>query len=96
MTGLGLYHLQAKANHSCEPTCQAHCYDMSDHTMDFIVSGKALTAGHELTLTYSDPKLSSQDRRMRLQDTYNFLCSSERCQREELEERMAAATTAEP
>ena len=90
MTGFGLYRLLAKANHDCEPSCEAQAFNMADHTMD-LTARRPLRAGEELTIMYVDPKLPRSERRRRLASNYFFHCSCGRCERERDSEGCSAA-----
>ena len=78
--GGGLYRLQSKMNHACEPAAKVVCA-FTDSTID-VVATRNITRGEELTLSYVDPSVGDQARRRRtLRDCYGFDCRCATCRK---------------
>ncbi|KAL4623869.1 histone-lysine N-methyltransferase SMYD3 [Arapaima gigas] len=73
--GVGLYPSMSLLNHDCEPNCVVMFQGIQLH-LRAIRDIKAL---EELTISYIDVMMPSEDRKRCLQEQYHFLCQCVRC-----------------
>ncbi|KAL3892921.1 MAG: hypothetical protein SGPRY_014651 [Prymnesium sp.] len=79
--GGGVFKLQSKINHSCEPNAQVVCA-FTCAAID-VVCTRAIRVGEEVTICYVDPTLEVGRRRQALRAAYGFECTCARCKREQ-------------
>lgn len=78
VTGRGVYPLTALLNHSCTPNCILR-YTTEGGILEVIAAFDILP-GIELTHSYVDLVSTTTTRNERLQTTYGFQCTCQRCQ----------------
>ena len=64
-------------NHSCAPNCAVTWNDVTG--CQEIRTTRTVEAGEELTHSYLDVAATTEERRRKLLDEYNFVCECERC-----------------
>lgn len=78
--GSGLYELQSKLNHSCDPNVEI-CFEKGDHTLS-VRALRDIKEGEELCISYISPcdlERSRHSRRKLLLDNYTFFCNCSKC-----------------
>ncbi|KAJ8290595.1 hypothetical protein GJAV_G00015040 [Gymnothorax javanicus] len=73
--GVGLYPSMSLLNHSCSPNCVM----VFEGRMLQLRAVKNIRPLEELTISYTDVMMPSQDRKEQLKDQYYFLCECEGC-----------------
>ena len=77
--GTAFYALQSCINHSCQPNAHALRSDDDANSNAVILAKQDISSGTEITISYIDETLSSQERQAALQD-YGFTCHCPLCQ----------------
>jgi hypothetical protein len=78
--GSGLFQLQSKINHSCDPNAEIR-FPYSNHILH-VVALKPITAGDEICISYLDAcqiDRSRHSRQKHLMENYVFVCQCEKC-----------------
>ena len=76
---MGLYFPAISSmNHSCSPNCDVVFRDGTVATV-VVRAPKGVDQGEEITISYIDETLSTNERRVRLRDHYGFECNCPRC-----------------
>ncbi|KAL1918701.1 uncharacterized protein VTP21DRAFT_2723 [Calcarisporiella thermophila] len=75
--GVGVYPLAAMVNHSCWPNCIA----MFEEDQMVIRCLRDIEEGEELTISYVDIALPTEERRRELLERYFFICNCDLCQK---------------
>lgn len=81
--GSGLYLLQSKLNHSCQPNSEIR-FEKSNSTLQ-VYALRSISANEEITISYLDECQLDRSRHSRqkyLQENYLFLCECIKCQQE--------------
>lgn len=81
--GSGLYQLQSKINHSCDPACEIVFPD-SNHVLQ-VVALRNIAQGEEISISYLDECVLARSRHSRqkvLRENYIFNCDCTKCQLE--------------
>lgn len=85
--GSGLYSMQSKINHSCDPSCEI-IFPQSNHVLE-VTALRDIQQGEEVSISYLDECVLSRSRHSRqkvLRENYMFICQCTKCIAEEAED----------
>jgi SET and MYND domain-containing protein 5 len=85
--GAGLYSLQSKINHSCEPNAEIK-FPHSNHVLA-VTATKPIAAGEEVSISYlseCDLERSRHSRQKTLKENYLFVCECPLCCRQQADD----------
>lgn len=90
--GSGLYTMQSKINHSCNPSCEI-LFPQSNHVLQ-VTALRDIKQGEEVSISYLDECVLARSRHSRqkmLSENYMFICSCIKCIAEEGEENKTSS-----
>ncbi|XP_022049275.2 histone-lysine N-methyltransferase SMYD3 [Acanthochromis polyacanthus] len=74
-SGVGLYPSLSLLNHDCRPNCMM----VFEGTKVRLRAVQNISPGEELTISYIESLLPTEDRQRQLEDQYHFTCHCQRC-----------------
>lgn len=81
--GSGLYSMQSKINHSCDPNCEI-VFPQSNHVLQ-VTALRDIQQGEEVSISYLDECALTRSRHSRqkvLKENYMFICQCSKCHTE--------------
>jgi hypothetical protein len=84
LAGMGMFPVQSRTNHSCDPSAEMTVYDDYEGVQTFagmavMRATKAIAAGEEITIDYLDGSPASEGKRADLLANYRFNCRCTLC-----------------